>query len=256
MITWTGTGMFAIANMNPESRNAGRNVETIAIWLASNCPRATVLMRMPCASVPTMNSAAMPKSSGTLPRNGTSKTHTAIATAISDVDHADDEVRHQLAQDQLRRPHRRGDELLHRAALPLPRDRQRGEQGRDHPHDHRDQPGDDEVLRFEIGVEPHPRTHLERRPYLPTAPALRLRKGHLLIKSGRHSARVTQHDRRGIRIGAVDNGLHGGHPSRAQFPGKINIDDQGEHCLAVVNRPLDIAIVVDRCPPAKSTARR
>ena len=39
-----------------------------------------------------------------------------------DVDHTDDQVRQQLAQHDLAAMHRRGGQLLHGAALPLPRD--------------------------------------------------------------------------------------------------------------------------------------
>jgi len=75
--------MLAIAKAKPESRNAGRKVEIIAIWLASNCCRASALIRIPCASVPTTKTPPTLKSSVTLPRNGTSKRNTAMSTAIT-----------------------------------------------------------------------------------------------------------------------------------------------------------------------------
>ena len=75
-----------MAKAKPESRNAGRNVAIIATWLASNCWRVIVLMRMPCASVATMKIVPTPKSSGTLPRNGTSATRRAfVATGLVEV---------------------------------------------------------------------------------------------------------------------------------------------------------------------------
>ena len=41
-----------MAYMNPESRKAGRNVATIAIWVANNWERATAEMKMPSPSAP------------------------------------------------------------------------------------------------------------------------------------------------------------------------------------------------------------
>ena len=69
---------------------------------------------------------------------------------------------HQLAEDQLVAFDRRGDQLLHRAALPFAGDGQRGEHGRDDHHDHGDQPGNDVVPRFQVLVEPDPRPHVQR----------------------------------------------------------------------------------------------
>ena len=53
--------------------------------------------------------------------------------------------------------HRRGDELLHRAALPFARDRQRRQKRADHRHHQGDHAGHDVRHAFQVLVEPRPR---------------------------------------------------------------------------------------------------
>ncbi len=105
--------------MNPDSRNAGRKVSTIASWLARSWLFATMLISMPIDSAPTRKIAAMPKSSATLPAQRHVEEELAHQHGQEHVEHADGEVRQELAQDQLRPCDRRGDELLHRPRLPL-----------------------------------------------------------------------------------------------------------------------------------------
>ena len=69
-----------------------------------------------------------------------------------------------LAEHQLRRPHRRRKQLLHRAHLPFARDRQRGQQRRDDHEDDRDQSRHDVVLRFERLLYQTRDARLDRRP--------------------------------------------------------------------------------------------
>ena len=82
---WSGGGITSIAYMNPESRNAGRNVTTMASWVASSCDFVAAEMNMPRPSEPVRNSAERTMSWATLPRNGTSnrKTPSADVTATS-----------------------------------------------------------------------------------------------------------------------------------------------------------------------------
>ncbi len=75
--------MLAMANMNPERRKAGRNVATMATWLARSWFFSTVLMRMPIDRAPTRNIAPMANNRATLPRSGTPKTNSPISTANS-----------------------------------------------------------------------------------------------------------------------------------------------------------------------------
>ena len=95
--------MLAMVNMKPDSRNAGRNVGTMAIWLASNWLLVTMLMSMPIASTPDQEDR----------RHAEQQRHAAAQRDVEDelahqhgqqhVAHADDEIGHELAQDQFRR---------------------------------------------------------------------------------------------------------------------------------------------------------
>ncbi|OQB78215.1 MAG: hypothetical protein BWX88_05206 [Planctomycetes bacterium ADurb.Bin126] len=67
--------------MKPDSRNDGRNVSTIASWLASSWLLVTMLMTIPSDSAPARNTAAMAKSSAALPRSGTWKRNSPMSTA-------------------------------------------------------------------------------------------------------------------------------------------------------------------------------
>ena len=155
--------MLAMAYMKPESRNEGRKVSTMASWLARSWLWVTMLMSMPSESAPARKIAAMAKSSGDASAQRHVEEELAHQHGQQHVQHAEREVGQELAEDQLRSLDRRGDELLHRALLPLARDGERGEQRRDHHHDHGDQAGDDVVLRFQVGVEPDARPQIEGR---------------------------------------------------------------------------------------------
>ena len=65
-----------MANMKPESRNAGRKVATSAIWVASTCERETAEMKRPRPRLPQRKRNESGNSRSTLPRNGTPKSTT------------------------------------------------------------------------------------------------------------------------------------------------------------------------------------
>ena len=76
--------MLAMVNMKPDSRNAGRNVATIATWLASSWLLVTMLIEHAHRQrARPGRSAAMPNSSATLPRSGTWNRNSPISTASS-----------------------------------------------------------------------------------------------------------------------------------------------------------------------------
>jgi hypothetical protein len=159
-----------------------------------------------------------------------------------DVEHADREVGQQFAEDQLVAPDRRRDELLHGPLLPLAGDRERGEQGRDHHHDHGDQAGDDVIARLEIGVEPGAGPEIDGRVHDLTGGPTDLAQRHVLgVAEGDH-VDIAHGDGRGVRVAAVDDCL-----DRRRSPGldpasKIGRDHERDERTAGVDRPLDLAV--------------
>jgi len=79
---WSGCGMFDMANINPERRNAGRNVVTIAIWLDTSCDLAMIDIRIPKLRLPKRNSDENAISKKTLPTNSTLNKKTTIRTDV------------------------------------------------------------------------------------------------------------------------------------------------------------------------------
>ena len=71
MIHCSTTGICSMENRNPESRKAGRNVISSAIWLAANWFLASTEMKNPSDSTTIMNSAELTASVRNEPRNGT-----------------------------------------------------------------------------------------------------------------------------------------------------------------------------------------
>ena len=76
MIARSGAGITEMANMNPDSRKAGRKVMSIAIWVASSCDRATAEMNIPSPRAPSRKKRERTISRAALPRNGTANSHT------------------------------------------------------------------------------------------------------------------------------------------------------------------------------------
>ncbi len=75
--------MLPIAYTNPDSRNDGKKVSTIASWLARSWLRVTMLIAMPNESAPARKIAAIAKSNATLPRRGTWNKNSPMTTASS-----------------------------------------------------------------------------------------------------------------------------------------------------------------------------
>jgi hypothetical protein len=74
-----GAGIASIENMKPDSRNAGRNVASIATCVATSCDRATAEMKTPSPSAPSRKNSESVMRRSALPRNGTSKSATPAA---------------------------------------------------------------------------------------------------------------------------------------------------------------------------------
>ena len=100
MTTWIAFGMFPMANMNPDSRNDGRKVGTIASWLARSCDFATMLITMPIDSGPARKIAAIPNRSATLPPQRHLEEELPHPHGEEHVEHPDGEIRQELAQYQ------------------------------------------------------------------------------------------------------------------------------------------------------------
>ena len=79
------------------------------------------------------------------------------------IEHADGKIGNEFAEDEFAGFDGSGNKLLHRAAFPFAGDGKRCEHRGDDHHDDGDKAGDDEVFAFQIGIEPDPRTHIERR---------------------------------------------------------------------------------------------
>jgi hypothetical protein len=73
--------MFRMGYMNPDNRNEGRKVSTIASWLARSCDFVVMLITIPIDRAPVRKIAAIPKRRATLPRSGTWKRNSPIPTA-------------------------------------------------------------------------------------------------------------------------------------------------------------------------------
>ena len=158
--------------MKPDSMNDGIKVNwancIACIWLVD-----TVENVMPSARLPAMNRPSATRSSGTEPRIGSWKNSAEDDEDEQHLDVADDDIGHDLGEHHLDRPHRHGEQVLHRAALALAGDRQRGhEQRRHHQHD-ADQSRHDvehgELLGIVAGV--HDELERRRRPARPAGSA-------------------------------------------------------------------------------------
>ena len=114
-------------------------------------------------STTTRNSAVVTNRVKNVPRNGTWNQNSASAMQKPGIEKSEPEIGQKLAQHHLHRRDRRGDQKLHRAAFPFARDGERGELCPDQGQDHRDQPGNDEILAVEIFVEPDPGLHHQGR---------------------------------------------------------------------------------------------
>jgi len=117
------------------------------------------------------------------------------------LDVADHDVGHDLAEHDLQRARRHGQQIFHRAALDLSRHGERGEHHHGHGEDHADDSGDDVVLRPVLGVVARMDDEVEgRRRRDPT----RERSGKIAIeRRGREQAQGGDGIARGGRIGRV-----------------------------------------------------
>ena len=112
----------------------------------------TVEMVKPIARLTVMNSAVPRQSRATLPSVATSNSTRDDQQDHRDLDRADGDVGHDLADHHLDRPHRHGEQVLHGAALALAGDGERGHHHHGHGQDHRQQAGHDVEPRLALGV--------------------------------------------------------------------------------------------------------
>ena len=94
--------MLTMAKMKPESRNDGRNVAIIANWLARSWLLVTMLMSMPIASTPIEEDRGHAEQQRHVAAQGDVEQELPEHDRQHHVQHADGEVRNQLAQDQFR----------------------------------------------------------------------------------------------------------------------------------------------------------
>ena len=177
--------------------------------------------------------AARAISSRGLPLQRHLKEKLAHAHDHGHIEHADEEVRPEFPQEQLRALQGGGHQAFHAAPLQLPHHRQGREQGPHHGHDNRNQAGDDVVAGLQVLVEPEPGlgVHRHLRPARPFAGEA-LRQEFLVVRRG-HRLDVTQNDVGGVGIGAVHQGLALGGLPRLVLPGKIIRDHHARLNAAV-----------------------
>ena len=107
----------------------------------------TVEMVKPMARLAVMNSAVPRQNSAKLPCTPTPNSSHDDEQDHRHLDRADDDIGRDLADHHLERPHRRGEKVLHRAALAFAGDGERGHHHHGHGEDHGQQAGHDvEVL--------------------------------------------------------------------------------------------------------------
>ena len=158
-------------------------------------------------------------------------------------DHAQHEVRDRLAEQDLVGAHRRDEQGFKRAAFPLARHHQGGQQGADQRHDQHDQAGHQEVVAVVGLVEPEPALHDHRR---------RAGSGLALGRAARRPLadrplRVALDDPGAVGVGAVDDDLHLG-VAQGQAPREVGADaDDAVDLVAPASAAAASAIERQRC---------
>ena len=113
--------MEATGKISPDSRTCGSEIMN-ASWMAWPWFCETVEISTPMPRVTSRNSAAPRAKTATLPANGTWKTPMPIDHDEHEVDRGHDQVRRDLARDDVPGAERHDRELFQRARLPLPDD--------------------------------------------------------------------------------------------------------------------------------------
>ena len=154
----------------------------------------------------------------TLPRSGTSNQRIADRQDEHRVEHPDERVGQQLADDELPSAEGRHVQLLEGPELALADDRHRREVGGDHEEKQRQHARDHEVLALELRVEPHPHVRFETAGAAGARGQSAFRE--LACIAGDKTGGIPERDGGGVGIAAVCHDLHGRHIA-------------GEHCAAV-----------------------
>ena len=198
----------------PERSSEGSSDESAPACVATSWFFATTEMRSPCPSMPTRKSECRSAKTRTgLPRMGTSKRHRPERQDEQQLDQAEDEVGQELAEHDLEAAHRRGEELLHRAALPLAGHGERGEQDRADGQEVGGEAGDHEERRAGLRVVAGP----DASPGAGGGRAGRGGPGEPARLGAHEGVRLGEHLVRGHGVGAVDDELDpGAQPLRAR----------------------------------------
>ena len=136
------------------------------------------------------------------PTIGTRNSKVATMRMIAICTRADDDIGRDLAEHDLGRPHRHGEQRLHRAALDLARHRQRGVDQHGHGEDRADQSGHDVAPRLAGRIVAPMHAQLEgRRHFVRATRAARSARGRAPARRRRRRPAIGA-DGRG-RIGGV-----------------------------------------------------
>src|SRR5215469_10858592 len=159
------------------------------------------------------------------------------------VEQAQQEVGDQFPDGDLQRGDRRGYQLLHRAALPLARHGQRGQEGSHYYHHQHHHPGHDEVAAVEVLVEPGPR--IDRDWSLDFGQALGLEILDLYAGriSGQHGFRVAEDQVGGVVVDSIDDPLHFDGAALAKLFGEVAGYNHTETATPGIDRGSQSAIV-------------
>ena len=141
---------------------------------------------------------------------------------------ADERERQELADEQLPRPDRRDDDLLHRADLLLAHDAHRGEQHRHDHEDHGEDGGHVEPAALQVGVVEDARDERDRARARAAGQRAQPRLQRLRAHVAHERARVAEGDVRGGGVGAVDDELHGRRPAAGQRGAEALADHEAE----------------------------
>ena len=168
-----------------------------------------------------------------------------------EIDQPDGEVGQEFSEDELRRAHRRGDELLHRAGFPFAGDGEGREQCGDQSHDDREDAGNDEVAAGQIGVEPDAGAQIESGAGGLAGAAADLVERELLVEGKCDGLGVAEDEAGGVGVGAIDDGLHGGGAAGVEIAAEAGRDDEREHGLARIDGAFELRVVFDRALQAE-----
>ena len=158
------------------------------------------------------------------------------------VEHADERVGQELADDQLPASQRRDVELLERADLALADDGHRGEVGGHDQQQQRDDARHHEVAALQPRVEPDADVGADRRRALAAGLPLGLAFGGV---GGDDAAGVAERHGRGVGIGAVGDDLHRPRPAGGDVGAEPRRNRQGHPGLAALERRFDQSGVAD-----------